>query len=62
VLFLHDALLVLLLAGGVVVEVSLVRFLVCLTRAKEEESLLLAHPDQTPSEIIEAIHVRARDR
>ena len=56
---LHDILLSLLLAGGVFVEIQLVRLLASLRRAKEEELQLLLTPpyvDPTPSEIFEVLH------
>jgi hypothetical protein len=58
---LHDALVVLLLVGGVFVEVALTRFLVVLRRAKQEEVKLLLRPDSIdpmPSEMLEVIHAR----
>tara|TARA_R110000824_G_scaffold346368_3_gene533196 strand:- start:417 stop:680 length:264 start_codon:yes stop_codon:yes gene_type:complete len=59
---LHDALVVLLLVGGVFVEVALTRFLVVFRRAKQEEVKLLLRPDSIdpmPSEMLEVIHARA---
>ncbi len=56
---LHDILLASLLVGGVIVEVSLVRFLTVLRKAKEAETDLLLRPhhvDPTPSEMFEVIH------
>ena len=56
---LHDILLSLVLAGGVFVEIQLVRLLASFRRAKEEETKLLLtppHVDPTPSEIFEALH------
>lgn len=56
---LHDILLSLVLAGGVFVEIQLVRLLASLRRAKEEETNLLLSPphvDPTPSEIFEVLH------
>ena len=56
---LHDILLSLVLAGGVFVEIQLVRLLASLRRAKEEETNLLLRPphvDPTPSEIFEVLH------
>lgn len=56
---LHDILLSLVLAGGVFVEIQLVRLLASFRRAKEEETKLLLTPpyvDPTPSEIFEALH------
>ena len=56
---LHDILLVLLLAGGVFVEVQLARFLATLRRVKEAESDHLLNPasvDPTPSEIFEVLY------
>lgn len=56
---LHDILLSLLLAGGVFVEIQLVRLLASFRRAKEEELQLLLtppHVDPTPSEIFEVLH------
>lgn len=56
---LHDILLVLLLAGGVFVEVQLARFLATLRRVKEVESDHLLNPvsvDPTPSEIFEVLY------
>ena len=56
---LHDILLSLVLAGGVFVEIQLVRLLASLRRAKEEETKLLLSPphvDPTPSEIFEVLH------
>jgi len=56
---LHDILLSLVLAGGVFVEIQLVRLLASFRRAKEEETKLLLtppHVDPTPSEIFEVLH------
>ena len=56
---LHDILLVLLLAGGVFVEVQLARFLATLRRVKEAESDHLLNPASvypTPSEIFEVLY------
>ena len=56
---LHDILLALLLAGGVFVEIQLVRLLASMRRAKEEETKLLLSPpsiDPTPSEMFEGFH------
>ena len=63
---LHDILLSLVLAGGVFVEIQLVRLLASLRRAKEEETKLLLSPphvDPTPSEIFEVLHsgIRSMD-
>jgi hypothetical protein len=56
---LHDILFASLLVGGVLVEISLVRFLATLRRVKGEELDLLLRPphvDPTPSEMFEVIH------
>ena len=56
---LHDILLASLLVGGVLVEISLVRFLTILRRVKGEELDLLLHPhhvDPTPSELVEVLY------
>ena len=56
---LHDILLALLLAGGVFVEIQLVRLLASMRRAKEEETKLLLSPPSiapTPSEMFEVFH------
>ena len=56
---LHDILLSLVLAGGVFVEIQLVRLLASLRRAKEEETNLLLSPPHVappPSEIFEVLH------
>tara|TARA_R110000765_G_scaffold80435_4_gene157841 strand:+ start:660 stop:878 length:219 start_codon:yes stop_codon:yes gene_type:complete len=56
---LHDILLLLLLAGGVFVEIQLARFLATLRRVKEVESDHLLNPvsvDPTPSEIFEVLY------
>ena len=56
---LHNILLLLLLAGGVFVEIQLARFLATLRRVKEVESDHLLNPvsvDPTPSEIFEVLY------
>ena len=61
---LHDILLALLLAGGVFVEIQLVRLLASMRRAKEEETKLLLSPpsiDPTPSEMFEVFHGMGND-
>ena len=61
---LHAILLLLLLAGGVFVEIQLARFLATLRRVKEVESDHLLNPasvDPTPSEMFEVLYGSGND-